>query len=75
MIKTLVKHGNSLALIIDKPILDLLKIKEDTPLEITTDGLSLSLKPAPRAIDDDAFQRSVAKANQRYGRALKKLAE
>lgn len=75
MIKTLVKHGNSLALIIDKPILELLKIKEDTPLEITTDGVSLALKPAPRAIDDDTFERSLQKANKRYGRALKKLAE
>jgi hypothetical protein len=26
MVKTLTKHGNSLALVIDKPILDLLKI-------------------------------------------------
>lgn len=75
MIKTLVKHGNSLALIIDKPILDLLKIKEDTPLEITTDGTGLRLVPAARAIDDDTFERALEKANVRYGRALKRLAE
>jgi antitoxin component of MazEF toxin-antitoxin module len=32
MIKKLIKHGNSAALIIDKPILDLLHVKMDTPL-------------------------------------------
>ena len=33
MLKTLTKHGNSLALVIDKPILDMLDISADTPLE------------------------------------------
>ena len=46
MVKTLTKHGNSLALVIDKPILELLKIDADTPLEITTDGKSLIIVPA-----------------------------
>jgi antitoxin component of MazEF toxin-antitoxin module len=36
MVKTLIKHGNSLALIIDKPALELLKIDENTPIEIST---------------------------------------
>ena len=46
MVKTLTKHGNSLALVIDKPILELLKIDADTPLEITTDGQRLMIQPA-----------------------------
>ncbi len=33
MIKKLTKHGNSLALVIDRPILDLLRIDPDTPLD------------------------------------------
>ena len=41
MIKKLVPHGNSAALIIDKPILDILKVDMDTPLEITTDGKNI----------------------------------
>ena len=35
MLKNLTKHGNSWALIIDKPILDLLKIDPTAPLEIS----------------------------------------
>jgi antitoxin MazE len=46
MVKTLTKHGNSLALVIDKPILELLNIDADTPLSITTDGTSLIIAPA-----------------------------
>ena len=46
MIKTLTKHGNSYALVIDKPILRLLKIEPDTPIEITTDGQVIILSPA-----------------------------
>lgn len=31
MIKTLQKHGNSMALVIEKPMMEALGIKEDTP--------------------------------------------
>jgi antitoxin MazE len=61
MVKTLTKHGNSLALVIDKPILDLLKIGADTPLEITTDGQRLLIEPADpkRRRKLDAAKRKV----------------
>jgi antitoxin component of MazEF toxin-antitoxin module len=76
MIKTLTKHGNSLALVIDRPILDLLKIEADTQLEITTDGQRLIIAPAsdpkPR---EERFRAALEKTNARYGKALKKLAE
>ena len=45
MVKTLTKHGNSLALVIDKPILDLLGVTGDTELKITTDGRRLIIDP------------------------------
>jgi antitoxin component of MazEF toxin-antitoxin module len=45
MVKTLTKHGNNLALVIDKPILDLLKINTETPLELSTDGHRLIIAP------------------------------
>jgi len=45
MIKYLTSIGNSLGLIIDRPILDLLHIDRDTPLEIRTDGKTLTIHP------------------------------
>jgi antitoxin component of MazEF toxin-antitoxin module len=74
MVKKLTKHGNSLALVIDRPILDLLKIDPDTPLDLSTDGKRLIVTPAPpsRRRKFDAAQEL---AHQRYGKAFRKLAE
>ncbi|MCK6438685.1 MAG: hypothetical protein L6Q71_00605 [Planctomycetes bacterium] len=46
MVKTLKKHGNSLALVLDKAILELLNIERDTPLKVTTDGERLVIERA-----------------------------
>lgn len=45
MVKKLSTVGNGLGLIIERPILDLLDISKDTPLEITTDGEALIIRP------------------------------
>jgi antitoxin component of MazEF toxin-antitoxin module len=75
MIKKLSKHGNSLAVVIDRPVLDLLKIDVDTPLEISTDGQVLVISPVRDKRHRDKFQRALESANKKYGRALKRLAE
>lgn len=72
MVKKLTKHGNSLALVIDRPVLDLLKIDADTPLEITTDGARLIISPAVRKTK---FDQAQAWAHRRYGKAFEKLAQ
>ena len=48
MIKNLTAVGNSLGLIIDRPILDLLNIDNETPLEVRTDGEALIIRPQRR---------------------------
>ena len=46
LIKKLTKYGNSFALVIDRPVLNLLGIDIDTPLEISTpDGKKLEITP------------------------------
>jgi antitoxin component of MazEF toxin-antitoxin module len=45
MLKTLTPHGNSLALVIEKPILQLLNIQVGTPLSITTNGRNIVVTP------------------------------
>jgi antitoxin MazE len=47
MVKMLVRHGNSFALILDKPLLDLLKVDPTKPLALSTsDGKTLLVAPA-----------------------------
>ena len=45
MVKKLTRHGNSMALVLDRPVLELLKIGAETPLEISTDGAVLIVAP------------------------------
>ncbi len=75
MIKKLVSHGNSAALIIDKPILQLLKVDIDTPFEITTDGKNLIISPVEDAKREKKFRAALEKVNKEHGKTLRKLAE
>ncbi len=75
MIKTLTRHGNSLALVIDRAVLELLRIEKDTPLEISTDGEVLVIAPLRDADHQERFRKALDSVNRRYGRALKRLAE
>jgi hypothetical protein len=75
MIKNLVKHGNSWCLVIDRPILELLKMRPEDPVEITTNGTTMTIAPA--AIDPAKARVRTArkKINARYKQVFKKLAE
>ncbi len=75
MIKRLTKHGNSLALVIDKGILELLDIDADTPLTLNTDGQNLIISRAVSPQREKRFKAALEKVNRRYGKALKRLAE
>jgi len=75
MIKTLTKHGNSLALVIEKPILELLGADAGTFFDVTTDGQVLILSPIKDKNRSEAFAKALDKVNTRYPKALKKLAE
>ena len=75
MVKKMTKHGNSMALVIDRPILELLKIDADTPLDLTTDGEVLIIAPVRDKKRRHAFEAALAKTNNRYGKTLKNLAE
>ena len=72
MIKTLTTHGNSAALIIDKPILELLDISSSTPLKLVTDGKSLIITPVREADREERFQAALQKVNINHGETLRK---
>ena len=75
MVKTLTKHGNSYALVIDKPILEMLRISADTPLELTTNGEALMVCPVRDKSRQRKLRASLDKINRRFGDDLKRLAE
>ncbi len=75
MIKKLVRHGNSFALVIDRAILELLRIEPKTPLDISTDGRLLVVAPLEEAKKRERFNRELKKVNRKFGGLLKRLAE
>ena len=75
MIKTMIQHGNSSALVIDKPVMELLNIEQDTPLEITTDGKNIIISPVKDKNRAKKLKDSLGKINAKHARTLKRLAE
>jgi antitoxin component of MazEF toxin-antitoxin module len=73
--KKLTRHGNSLALVIDRPILDLLKIDPETLLDVSTDGEKLIIQAARETEQRKKFVAAKDEAHRRYSKAFKKLAE
>lgn len=80
MVKKLSKFGNSMALIIDKPILQLLNIESDTELELKIVGGGLLISPAKghkktKISKNKKVQDAFEKITEKYDEALKKLAK
>lgn len=75
MEKNLIKHGNSLAIVIDKPVLDLLQITADTKIELTTNGDAIMLTPVRDKKRQARLKAALEKINDKFGEDLKKLAE
>lgn len=75
MNKRLVKHEDGWALVIDTPMLELLKWEPETPLEFTTDGRTLVIAPAASPERTEQFATALDETNRRFGEAFKRLAE
>ena len=75
MVKTLQKHGNSQALVIEKPLMEALGIDLDSPLQITISGNSLVVTPAHVGIGREKVGEIIDKLRPRYGDMLQRLAE
>lgn len=74
MIKKLSAVGNSLGLIIERPILDLLGITKDTALEIKTDGEALIIRPA-KLSKKERIRASTKRMMVVHDQTLRKLAK
>ena len=75
MTKRLTRSGNSLALIIDKPLLEALDIDGETELELSTDGDVLVISPVRERKRAAKVQKLVSEAHEQYGGVFKRLAE
>jgi antitoxin component of MazEF toxin-antitoxin module len=75
MVKRLIQHGNSAALVIDKPIMEMLHITNETFFELSTDGKNIILSPQNTVTQETDILESLRTVNKKYGNVLKKLGE
>jgi antitoxin component of MazEF toxin-antitoxin module len=73
MTKKLIRHGNSAALVLDKALLDLLKVKMDTPLQVTTDGKNIIISPQTEQKAEASLLESLERINQKHRAVLERL--
>ena len=75
MIKQLRKVGNSTALLLDKPLLELLGVKERGHVQLTFTSGSLVVTPVdPQPVTDERFQDCLDRVFDDWGSVLKRLA-
>ena len=75
MIRTLKKHGNSQALVIDRSMMEAMGITPDTPLQVSIREGSLVVTPAQVGLGRERVQATLRKLRPRYAGMLKRLAE
>jgi antitoxin MazE len=75
MTKRLSRSGNSLALVIDRPLLEALEIDADTELELSTDGDVLVVTPVRDRKRSKRVGELVAEAHEQYGGVFRRLSE
>ncbi len=74
MIKKLSAVGNSLGLIIERPIHELLNITKDTALEVKTDGEALIIRPV-KLTKKERVRESTRRMMAVHGETLRTLAK
>ncbi|NJN63757.1 MAG: hypothetical protein HC882_01990 [Acidobacteria bacterium] len=76
MIKQLRKVGNSNALILDKPIMELLGLEEDGHVLLVIQDGSLIVTPArPRQVSDESVREKLEYVIKKRKRVLERLAK
>ncbi len=75
MHKKLTKTGNSLALVLEKGLLERTGIDAETPLEVSTDGEVIVISPVRSSRRTAKLKRVMEKAHERYAGVFKRLAE
>lgn len=75
MKKRLTKTGNSLALVLDRPLLEATGIDQDTPLEVSTNGDVILITPVRGGRRTAKLKRILQKLDQEHAGAFRRLAE
>ncbi len=73
--KKLTRTGNSVALVLDREFLEETGIDADKPVEVSTHGDAIVVRPARTKARAKRVETIAEDAHHRYGPVFKKLAE
>jgi antitoxin component of MazEF toxin-antitoxin module len=75
MRKKLTRTGNSVALVLDKPLLEELGLDENSEVEVSTNGELVVITPLREAAREKKFRNAADKINRKYAGLFRRLAE
>ncbi len=75
MIKRLTRQGNSVAVVLDRPVLDAAHLDEGQEVEISTDGDVIVITPVRSKARQAKLRAVMGKLHDKYGGAFKRLAQ
>ena len=75
VIKKLTRTGNSIAVVLDKPLLEELGLDEGAEVEISTNGQIIVITPKRSAARDRKFRNAADKINRKYAGLFRRLSE
>jgi len=75
MIKKLTRTGNSVALVLDKPLLEQLGLDENSEVEVSTNGCVLLVTPRPDPSRQRKIKKILDELDEEYGGVFKRLAQ
>jgi antitoxin component of MazEF toxin-antitoxin module len=75
MVKKLTRTGNSVALVLDKELLEATGLDAGSTVEVSTDGRVIIISPPAEKKRSAKVDKILGKLDRRYGAVFKKLAE
>jgi antitoxin component of MazEF toxin-antitoxin module len=75
MRKRLTKTGNSVALVLDRPLLEATGLEAGTAVEVSTDGDVIVITPVRSKKRTARLEAALEEINTRYAGVFKRLAE
>jgi len=75
MVKNLTRTGNSVALVLDKQLLEAANLDPDDPVEVSTNGRVIVISRVRSKRDEATFERAEAKMHAKFAGAFTRLAK
>lgn len=75
MVKRLTRQGNSVAIVLDRPILEAAELEEGQEVEVSTDGDVIVITPVRSKSRQAKLRTVVNRLHEKYAGAFRRLAQ